>query len=545
MKSVLVIGGYGGFGARLSTRLARAGWRVLVAGRRLEAATAFCATLEGAIPLVVERNGDLGPILAQYKPDLVIDAAGPFQGSDYRVPLACIVSGAHYLDLADARDFVCGIGALDATAQAAGVCVISGASSVPALSGAVVRELTSDMTKVTAIDMAISASNRATAGPSVAASIMSYVGKPVQIWSGGQWAVATGWHMLRRERFELTGRKSFERLTALSDVPDHTIMPDMTANMGKGRPATTFRAGPEFGFQVLGIWSLSWLVKWRLIPSLSALSGWLRYLQAPTNKLGSDRSGMVVEVKGFMGEQATIRRWTLIAEDGDGPEIPTLAAVVLATKIAAGKVEHGARDASTLLSLTEFQPQFDGLAIYHERVDTSYTPLYQRVLGARFATLPKVVASMHNLAGNGGASGEAIVTRGRSALAKLVCAVMRFPPEGTLPLHVSFDEHQGAETWTRNFGGTHFSSTLSQAGPNLIERFGPLAFTFSLDTSSKGLSMHMRGWTAFGVPMPRSLGPSTQAREWQDGDAFCFDVAISLPLIGQIVRYQGRLLPLD
>jgi hypothetical protein len=53
----------------------------------------------------------------------------------------------------------------------------------------------------------------------------------------------------------------------------------------------------------------------------------------------------------------------------------------------------------------------------------------------------------------------------------------------------------------------------------------------------------MHSWTAFGIPMPRWLGPTTQAREWQDGDAFCFDVAINLPLIGNVVRYQGQLLP--
>jgi Domain of unknown function (DUF4166) len=315
--------------------------------------------------------------------------------------------------------------------------------------------------------------------------------------------------------------------------------------MVKGRPATTFRAGPEFAFQVLGIWALSWLVKWRIIPSLSALSGWLRYLQAPTNKLGSDRSGMVLEVKGFVGDQALARRWTLIAEDGDGPEIPTLAAVILADMIADGKVKPGAGDASTLVDLPQFQPQFDGLAIYHERVETPVTPLYQRILGQRFASLPKVVADMHTLVGNGGASGEAIVTRGTSPLARLVCAIMGFPPAGTMALHVSFDEHHGSETWTRDFGGTRFSSVMSQAASDVIERFGPLAFTLGIDTNAQGLSMHMRRWTAFAIPMPRFLGPTTAAREWQDGDAFCFDVAIGLPLIGRVVRYQGRLVAVD
>lgn len=537
MTLVLIIGGYGGFGARLSRRLSKAGWRVLVAGRRLDAARTFCADLQGCDPLRADRTQNLGPLLREYRPDLVIDAAGPFQGSEYHVPSACIAAGVHYLDLADARAFVAEISNLDQKAKEAGVCVISGASSVPALSGAVVADLARSFTRLTAINMAIGASNRATAGPSVAASIMSYVGKPLKVWNGGKWSTRTGWHMLRREHFEIEGHKSFDRLTALSDVPDHTLLPLVLPD----RPATSFRAGPEFEFQVLGIWALSWLVKWRVIPSLSSLSGWLRYLQAPTNTLGSDRSGMVVEVKGFDGQIGKVARWTLIAEDGDGPEIPTLAAVTLAQMIAAGEVEPGARDASNLLALSSFQPQFNDLAIFTGRTDRPYTPLYARVLGPKFDGLPKVVRELHNLVGNGGATGEALVTRGPSIFASIVSALMGFPRAGNHPLHVSFDEHEGVEHWTREFGISKFSSHLSQDGDFMIERFGPLAFRLSLDSNTEGLTMAVHSWTAFGIPMPRWLGPTTLAREWQDGDVFCFDVAINLPLIGNIVRYQGRL----
>ena len=45
MKRILVIGGYGGFGARLSRRLAAAGHHVLVAGRSADKAARFAATL--------------------------------------------------------------------------------------------------------------------------------------------------------------------------------------------------------------------------------------------------------------------------------------------------------------------------------------------------------------------------------------------------------------------------------------------------------------------------------------------------------------------
>jgi saccharopine dehydrogenase-like NADP-dependent oxidoreductase len=139
LSRILVIGGYGGFGARLTRRLVDRGHKIVVVGRSLDKARAFCANLTGAEPIAADRNGDLGGLFERAAPDLVIDAAGPFQGSDYRVALACARAGIPYVDLADARGFVAGIDALDAEATAAGVAIITGASSVPALSGAVVR----------------------------------------------------------------------------------------------------------------------------------------------------------------------------------------------------------------------------------------------------------------------------------------------------------------------------------------------------------------------------------------------------------------------
>ena len=139
MKRILVIGGYGGFGARLARRLAAAGHSVTVAGRSAEKARAFATRLPNAEGVAADRETDLAALLAAQWPDLVIDAAGPFQESGYGVPEACIAAGIPYLDLADARGFVTGIGALDEAARAAGVTVIAGASTAPALTGAVAR----------------------------------------------------------------------------------------------------------------------------------------------------------------------------------------------------------------------------------------------------------------------------------------------------------------------------------------------------------------------------------------------------------------------
>jgi saccharopine dehydrogenase-like NADP-dependent oxidoreductase len=264
VKRILVIGGYGGFGARLARRLSDAGHHVLVAGRSIDKARAFSATLINAEPVVADRRGDLDAVFRDCRPDLVIDAAGPFQpdaGSDpeYHVPLACIKAAIPYLDLADSRVFVSNIASLNVQAIKAGIAILSGASSVPALSGAVVRHLTGAMDRVSSVDIAISASSRATAGASVASAILSYAGKSVRLWRGGRWTQAWGWQKLRWLELPLgAGGESRSRLVALADVPDHDILPATLP----GRPATTFRAGPEFAHQTLALWALSWLVRW-------------------------------------------------------------------------------------------------------------------------------------------------------------------------------------------------------------------------------------------------------------------------------------------
>ena len=64
---VLVLGGYGGFGARLCRRLAADGWTVLVAGRNAAKALDLAATLPGGEGLAADRNGDLAPLLARHR----------------------------------------------------------------------------------------------------------------------------------------------------------------------------------------------------------------------------------------------------------------------------------------------------------------------------------------------------------------------------------------------------------------------------------------------------------------------------------------------
>lgn len=541
MSRILVIGGYGGFGARLCRRLAAAGHALIVAGRSLEKAERFCLGLERAEPLALDRNGDLAPLLARERPALVIDAAGPFQGSGYGVPEACIGAGISYLDLADSRDFVAGIGSLDEAARRAGVAVISGASSAPALTGAVAPRLAEGLDTVSEVEISLSAANRASGGESVVAAILSYVGRPVRLWRGGRWTHAPGWQEMRREDFVFadgTGLRA--RLVALADLPDCELLPHLLP----GKPAVTFRAGTELGFQMRALWLASWPVRWGWASSLAPLRRWLIPLYRKTGTIGGKRSAMNVTLTGRRGREAVERCWTIVAEQGEGLEVPTLAAELLAADILAGRCRAGADTAASLLSLDRFEPALAALPVRTEISERVLPPpLYARALGNGFDALPPAVRRLHDICRDSGARGEGTVERGRNPFARLIGAAMHFPPSGGWPLHVAFRERDGVERWTRDFGGRTFASELSQASAGVTERFGPLRFEFDLPCGPHGLEMRLRRWSALRIPLPLFLAPRISAREWEEEGRFRFEVDVSLPLVGRIVRYSGWLMP--
>ncbi len=541
MKRILVIGGYGGFGARLSRRLSAAGHTVIVAGRSLEKARRFAATLAGAEAIAADRTSELAPVLAAARPDLVIDAAGPFQGSGYNVPEACIAAGMSYLDLADARDFVTGIGALDEAAQRAGITVIAGASTAPALTGAVVRKLAEGLDRVDQVEIALSASARTTAGASVTRAILSYVGRPVRLWRGGRWDEgARGWGEVRNVEMRC-GVFSLRRKVALAEVPDHDLLPPMLP----GRPAVAFRAGNDLGFQMQALRLLGWPVRWGWPRSLGTLAGLLLPLQRVTARLGRDSSGMIVTLIGRRRDQAVERRWTIVAVDHFGAEIPALVAVLLAERLFGGIFLPGARTAEALLPLERFEQALEWLpasCVSEERELPAV--LYERIMGSPFAALPPLVRAIHDVRGDGGAAGEGRVERGRNLAARLIAWIARFPPAGEFPLHVSFAERDGRERWTRDFGGHVFASELSEKNGLAVERFGPMRFGFALAPTPDGLAMHLKRWSLFGIRLPLFLAPRISAREWEAEERFHFDVRLSFPLIGGIVHYTGWLTPI-
>src|ERR1700728_994386 len=146
---ILIVGGYGIFGGRLVELLEDdARLTLLIAGRSLESARKYCEQRPKAaaklIPTLFDRARHDATQLVALGASVVVDASGPCQayGSNgYRLIEQCIACKVNYLDLADGSDFVAGISKFDAAARAAGVYVLSGVSSFPVLTAAVVNRL--------------------------------------------------------------------------------------------------------------------------------------------------------------------------------------------------------------------------------------------------------------------------------------------------------------------------------------------------------------------------------------------------------------------
>jgi len=358
---VILIGATGVFGSRIAHRLAREPrFSLVLVGRQRQALEALRAEL--CDPLVEVATLDVTDIelpaaLAQLAPQLVIHTAGPFQGQDYLVAEACLACGSDYIDLADGRDFVSGIARLNDRALEAGRLLVSGASSVPALSSAVVDALLPRFRTLQSIEHAINPGNRTPRGDATVASILGYCGRPIRVWRDGRWQHAYGWMSGKRQSFPFGHRH-----VGVCEVPDLELFPTRYPQVH----TVLFRAGLELPLLQGGTWCAAGLVRLGLIRNLAKYAPRLRRLSELFIRFGSDIGGMVVELGGIGVDGAPLRlRWWLDAAAGDGPQVPVTPAVVLAQRLADGLVVvKGAQPCMGLLTLEQLVAGFAGYALH-------------------------------------------------------------------------------------------------------------------------------------------------------------------------------------
>jgi hypothetical protein len=358
---VLIIGGYGNFGGYIARALASdPRVRLLIGGRSQARADAFAAGLGAPNPAeghAIDIDADLGVALTWIAPDIVVHTTGPFQHQDHRVARACIDHGCHYLDLADAREFVCSIGDLNAAARAQGVLVVSGASSVPCLTAAVIDRYRPDFARLDLIDYGISAAQQTNRGLATTAAVLSYVGRRFTRLKNGGMRPVHGWQDTRVVRYPGLGY----RLLGDCDIPDLELFPRRYPGVRDIR----FGAGHELKILHVGTWALGWLVRLGLVRSLGAHAGRLLRLAFLFDRFGSGRSAfhMFLSGAGRDGEPKRVR-FFMMARSGHGPYIPCMPAILLVRKLARRAIDiRGAMPCLDLIELDEYLAALDGLDI--------------------------------------------------------------------------------------------------------------------------------------------------------------------------------------
>jgi Saccharopine dehydrogenase NADP binding domain len=363
LQRVLILGGYGAFGGLVTQRLARvAGVEVIVAGRSAERAAGFASRLAaGASGKVsgirLDSAGITDTTLANIGPAVLVNAVGPYQGQGYRLARACVAAGVHYVDLADARAFVKGIMALDVEARAAGVLVASGASTVPAVSAAVLDAHAPLFAPLAKVEVVVAPGNSFDPGPATAQSILSTLGRPLAASGRGARSPLYGWQGLERRRLAGLGA----RWIGLCETPDLDLFPVRYPGLADVR----VYAALEVGAFHLGVWGLSWLVRGGLVRRPERFAGPLLAVKRRLSFLGSDRGGLAVTMAGFGTDGRPTRiDWQLVAGSGHGPYIPATPAVLLAKGLLAGTLAvRGAMPCVGLFTLYEFLAEIADLDV--------------------------------------------------------------------------------------------------------------------------------------------------------------------------------------
>lgn len=364
MKLVTVLGGGGIFGGRVARALAAtSGLRVRITSR--DAARGRRSADEiGAEFLQLDLTASDALPRALDGAALVIDAAGPFQSRDYRVARACIAAGAHYLDLADARQFVTGIVELDGAARARGVFVGSGASSAPTVTHALIASVAAEFEAIDELDLALSPGNQNPRGAATIGAVLGTLGRPLPVWIDGAWRERRGWSDVAWLDFPPdVGRRRVHNC----ELPDLDLFPVLF-----GARTVRFRAGLELNSFNWVLSALASLRRLRLAPDLTSLAPLAREVSLRFYSRGSKNGALAVWVRGRAPAGRRIERKVALVTADDGPATPSSPSILLARRLLLGVgLPAGARTCAGLLTLDELVAHLEPLGIWCARGDES------------------------------------------------------------------------------------------------------------------------------------------------------------------------------
>jgi Domain of unknown function (DUF4166) len=177
--------------------------------------------------------------------------------------------------------------------------------------------------------------------------------------------------------------------------------------------------------------------------------------------------------------------------------------------------------------------------------------LVETWFGSSFTELHPLLQRLHR---EGGVlSGPVQVSFGEGLagwVGKRLAASLGVPAiAGMHQLRVSIHSEAGVLHWGRSFNGqSEFVSKFRPVGHHpsghWVERSGRLSLSLGVEVQAGAWHWQHRGSTLFGIPLPKSLLPTTLASKGIEGERYRFSVEVRAPWLGTLMAYSGTLSPL-
>lgn len=361
-NKVLILGATGNFGRKIAKGLVEKNVAIIISGRHEEPLFALKKQLSKAAVdicidiLCFDFKKRLSQELLRLRPPLVINASGPFQTADFTTAINCILLGINYIDLADAREYVNDFSILDEQANKRNCIAITGASTLPCLSSAVLNYYKDEFKTMDSLVYGITLGQKTDRGLAMLKGILSYAGRRLKDFRGVPKKVY-GWQDVYRQEYPLLGK----RWMANCDVPDLDLLPGFFPIK-----SIRFSAGIESSVSHLGLCFLSWLIRLKFPIKLENYAETLLKFSHYFDSFGTDAGGMHVLMSGtdHKGNHKSIK-WFMVVKNGDGSYIPTIPAILLAKRILEEEiVATGAITGMNLISLESYLAELKKLDIH-------------------------------------------------------------------------------------------------------------------------------------------------------------------------------------
>ena len=352
-NKVLILGATGNFGRKIAKGLVEKNIAIIISGRQEEPLLALKKQLSKAAVhtcidiLCFDFKKRLSQELLRIRPVVVINAVGPYQTADFTTAINCILLGVNYIDLADAREYVNDFAMLAGEAIKKDCIAITGASTLPCLSSAVLNHYKDEFKRIDSLVYGITLGQKTERGLATFKSILSYAGRRLEDFPGVTKKKVYGWQDLYRQEYPFLGK----RWMANCDVPDLDLLPAFFPIK-----SIRFSAGIENPVAHLGLAFLAWLVRLKLPIKLEHHAETLLRFSRYFDRFGTDAGGMHMLMSGLdhKGNHKNIK-WFLVAKAGDGPYIPTIPAILLTKRILQEEIsETGAMSSMRLISLENY-----------------------------------------------------------------------------------------------------------------------------------------------------------------------------------------------